>query len=145
MFKGGEEGIAFDLLENVGEVELMAVGQEEGVDLGSARYDERGAIGWGLQFLRRVHDSDPWWVKILVSRENDVSPSREGFSEVFEGVSAHDDGMAEGDFFKKLEIAREVPGELIIASDGTVEGHGSDSDHRRIGTGVWKRVWMHLK
>jgi hypothetical protein len=64
--------------------------------------------------------------------DDDVGPVRQRATEAIEGLAAHEDELAGGEFLEPLEIFGQVPGDLVVAPDDAIERHGGDGDQGRV-------------
>jgi len=129
--EGGEEGVAGGFDVHAGEEDFGAAGEEGGVEFGAADEVEVFFGGRLGDFVEAGNDSDAG--DFGRSREDPIFTAGEGFSNRVVSFSAHEDDVAEGGAFEKLEVGGEVPGDASVEADGAVAGHGGDADHTAMG------------
>ena len=135
VFELGEEGVAFDFAVDAGEEEFGAARQEGGVELGSAYDVELAAVGGFCDGVEGTEDSDSGDVGF--AGDDPIFAAGERLADGVVGFSSHDDDVAEGCAFKKLQVLGDVPGDAAIDSDDAVAGHGGDGDHGLDGDGCF--------
>jgi hypothetical protein len=121
-FKLGHEGVACEVGEELGDVEVGAAGEHLPVDFAAAD-DEDGAFDAGGveggEVAHQVHARDGG------GAGDDVGlATGQGAAYGVVGFASHEEGSAEGFLFKPAQVFGEVPGDFTVEADGSVARHG---------------------
>lgn len=112
------------------EGELEAVGAADGlaVDFGTA--DDEYLVGGGNKgdgFVDGVNDFGARGLEVGAAGHDDVAAARKcAFGERFEGLAAHDNGVAHGEGLEVAQVVADVESEAALAADGAVEADGGN-------------------
>ena len=119
--------VARVFLVNVGDEEFVEQGEEKLVDLRAA--DDEDLVESELgEIIGVVDDGDAFVRPIRITGEDDILSLRERSADGVKRGATHEDGVAAGGFFEELQILREMPGEIAVATDGAVWIVGDNGD-----------------
>ena len=74
--------------------------------------------------------SAPSACQCAIAGQDDVAPPREQPGQAFEGLAPHDHRAAHGQRLEALEVAGDVPRQLVVAADDAVDGARDDDGDR---------------
>lgn len=130
VFEDGHPGVAERRHFYARKEKLGAHGQGLAIDLGAAT-DKDFAVGQikGLHLVERVDELRALDVlRLGGAGEDDGVAARQGIGHCVPGFASHEQDVAHGGFFEKLELLANAPGQVVPCADDAVLGHGGDSD-----------------
>src|SRR6266702_4219165 len=134
----GEERVAVEVAFDLGEVQTNGPGQREHVDLGAADHKHvLQRLSRGERSFDRIGRAAAGMTPLARARDDDIIPSRQRLSDRIESSSAHHDGVAQRQPPETLQVLRQSPGHLVLASYCLIaRDRGDDGDARN--GGHWK-------
>jgi len=127
-----EKYIAFHFQIYLGEVEFVPIRQALLVNISAADDEDLIfviAFGYFEGLIEGVRHDAPGGRKKGIAGDDDVGSFGQRPADGQKVFAAHDDVVAGGGSFKKLEVLRKVPRNLVVLSDDVVAGCGYDGGY----------------